>query len=140
MVQSRKDLGIEVCPTIPTCTKEQQGTVRRRMTSGTAAQGRSAYRRLTSVVALLLIAFTSALPNSFSSASMKMSDTTQPQNTMMGQSLKDLGIEVCPDKLHLCPGTAKCCQKEDGKWGCCPKTVATIGSYPAIYLILHALE
>ncbi|GBL76330.1 hypothetical protein AVEN_234572-1 [Araneus ventricosus] len=82
---------------------------------------------LTSVVTLLLIAFTSALPNTFSSASMKMSDTTQPQNTMMGQSLKDLGIEVCPDKLHLCPGTAECCQKEDGKWGCCPKTVATIG-------------
>ncbi|CAL1284686.1 unnamed protein product [Larinioides sclopetarius] len=81
---------------------------------------------LTSVVALLLITFTSAIPNSFGASLKKIPDTTQPQNTMMGKSLKDMGIEVCPDKLHLCPGTADCCEK-DGKWGCCPKTVTLTG-------------
>ncbi|GIY35082.1 uncharacterized protein CEXT_654051 [Caerostris extrusa] len=53
-----------------------------------------------------------------------MPDLTQPENTMMGQKLKEMGVEICPDKLHLCPATADCCQKEDGKWDCCPKTTA----------------
>ncbi|GFY60709.1 uncharacterized protein TNIN_328961 [Trichonephila inaurata madagascariensis] len=45
---------------------------------------------------------------------------------MMGQNLKDLDIEICPDKLHLCPGTAECCKKDDGKWDCCPKAAVPI--------------
>ncbi|GIY79556.1 uncharacterized protein CEXT_659041 [Caerostris extrusa] len=49
-------------------------------------------------------------------------DITQPENTMMGQSLKEMGIEICPDKLHMCPATADCCEKDNGKWDCCPKT------------------
>ncbi|GIY50147.1 uncharacterized protein CDAR_529271 [Caerostris darwini] len=51
-------------------------------------------------------------------------DITQPENTMMGQNLKEMGVEICPDKLHLCPATADCCKKDDGKWDCCPKTTA----------------
>ncbi|GBL76327.1 hypothetical protein AVEN_234569-1 [Araneus ventricosus] len=77
-------------------------------------------------VAIMLIGLSTALPNEIASALEKMPDTTQPQNSMMGQSLKDLGIEVCRDKLHLCPGTAECCQKENGKWDCCPKAEVPI--------------
>ncbi|GIY39308.1 uncharacterized protein CEXT_674811 [Caerostris extrusa] len=51
-------------------------------------------------------------------------DITQPENTMMGQNLKEMGVEICPDKLHLCPATADCCKKDDVKWDCCPKTTA----------------
>ncbi|GIY29513.1 uncharacterized protein CDAR_575641 [Caerostris darwini] len=53
-----------------------------------------------------------------------MPDLTQPENTMMGQKLKEMGVEICPDKIHLCPATADCCEKENGKWDCCPKTTA----------------
>ncbi|GIY31862.1 uncharacterized protein CEXT_91181 [Caerostris extrusa] len=75
-------------------------------------------------VALLLIGVASALPNQLMSALKDMPDLTQPENTMMGQRLKEMGVEICPDKLHLCPATADCCEKEDGKWDCCPKTTA----------------
>ncbi|GFV61085.1 uncharacterized protein TNCV_1972601 [Trichonephila clavipes] len=61
-----------------------------------------------------------------SSALEKKPDTTLPEQTMMGQNLKDLDIEICPDKLHLCPGTAECCKKDDGKWDCCPKAAVPI--------------
>ncbi|XP_055939880.1 uncharacterized protein LOC129969362 [Argiope bruennichi] len=74
----------------------------------------------------VLIGLASALPNDLAFALEKKPDTTLPQNTMMGQSLKDLGIEVCPDNLHLCPGTAECCQKGDGKWDCCQKTAVPV--------------
>ncbi|GFQ89796.1 uncharacterized protein TNCT_343031 [Trichonephila clavata] len=77
-------------------------------------------------VCILLIGLTSALPNVLSSASEKRPDTTLPEQTMMGQNLKDLDIEICPDKLHLCPGTAECCEKDDGKWNCCPKAAVPI--------------
>ncbi|GIY31856.1 uncharacterized protein CEXT_91151 [Caerostris extrusa] len=80
--------------------------------------------KLTLAVALLVLGVTSALPNQFMSALKDMPDLTQPENTMMGQSLKEMGVEICPDKLHLCPATADCCEKEDGKWDCCQKTTA----------------
>ncbi|GIY68802.1 uncharacterized protein CDAR_282231 [Caerostris darwini] len=51
-------------------------------------------------------------------------DITQPENTMMGQNLKEMGIDICPDKLHMCPATAECCEKDNGKWDCCPKANA----------------
>ncbi|GIY02752.1 hypothetical protein CDAR_587961 [Caerostris darwini] len=72
---------------------------------------------------LMLIGVALALPNQLSSALKDMPDLTQPENTMMGQRLKEMGVEICPDKLHLCPATADCCEK-DGKWDCCPKTAA----------------
>ncbi|GIY18291.1 uncharacterized protein CDAR_473611 [Caerostris darwini] len=79
---------------------------------------------LSLAAALLLIGYCSALPNEMMSALKDMPDLTQPENTMMGKSLKEMGVEICPDKLHLCPATADCCEKEDGKWDCCPKTAA----------------
>ncbi|GIY63526.1 uncharacterized protein CEXT_446501 [Caerostris extrusa] len=79
---------------------------------------------LSIALAFLLVVMTTALPNELMSALKDMPDLTQPENTMMGQSLKEIGVEICPDKLHLCPATAYCCQKEDGKWDCCPKTAA----------------
>ncbi|GFU00886.1 granulin [Nephila pilipes] len=45
----------------------------------------------------------------------------EPENSANGQRLKDMGIKICPDKLHLCPGTADCCRRENGTWDCCPK-------------------
>ncbi|PRD32129.1 UNVERIFIED_CONTAM: hypothetical protein NCL1_21409 [Trichonephila clavipes] len=78
------------------------------------------------VVALFILGFTSALPNVLPSALENKPDTTLPEQTMMGQNLKDLNIEICPDKLHLCPGTAECCKKDDGKWDCCPKAAVPI--------------
>ncbi|GIY02763.1 uncharacterized protein CDAR_588031 [Caerostris darwini] len=80
--------------------------------------------KLSLTAALLLLGVASALPNEMMSALKDMPDLTQPENTMMGQSLKEMGVEICPDKLHLCPATADCCKKEDGKWDCCPKTAA----------------
>ncbi|KAF8793294.1 progranulin-like [Argiope bruennichi] len=44
-----------------------------------------------------------------------------PENNIMGHELKKLGIQICPDKLHLCPGSAECCRKNNGEWDCCPK-------------------
>ncbi|XP_055939140.1 progranulin-like [Argiope bruennichi] len=44
-----------------------------------------------------------------------------PENNIMGLKLKNLGIQICPDKLHLCPGTAECCRNANGQWDCCPK-------------------
>ncbi|GFR28806.1 uncharacterized protein TNCT_520031 [Trichonephila clavata] len=78
------------------------------------------------VGALFIIGFASAVPNALPSALEKKPDTTLPEQTMMGQNLKDLDIEICPDKLHLCPGTAECCKKDDGKWDCCPKASVPI--------------
>ncbi|GFU20932.1 uncharacterized protein TNCV_3005061 [Trichonephila clavipes] len=78
------------------------------------------------VVAIFVIGLTSALPNASPSALEKKPDTTLPEQTMMGQTLKDLNIEICPDKLHLCPGTAECCKKDEGKWDCCPKAAVPI--------------
>ncbi|GFU17911.1 uncharacterized protein NPIL_536001, partial [Nephila pilipes] len=77
-------------------------------------------------VTLLVIGFASALPNALPSTLEKKPDTTLPEQTMMGQNLKDLDIEICPDKLHLCPGTTECCKKDDGKWDCCPKAAVPI--------------
>ncbi|PRD28205.1 UNVERIFIED_CONTAM: hypothetical protein NCL1_33138 [Trichonephila clavipes] len=61
-----------------------------------------------------------------SAALVNKPDTSLPQNTMMGQTLKDLDIEICPDNVHLCPGTAECCKGEDGKYDCCPKASVPI--------------
>ncbi|GFQ93198.1 granulin [Trichonephila clavata] len=44
-----------------------------------------------------------------------------PEYSAWGKKLKDMGIRMCPDKLHLCPGTADCCRRDDGTWDCCPK-------------------
>ncbi|GBL76314.1 hypothetical protein AVEN_234559-1 [Araneus ventricosus] len=95
---------------------------------------------LTTVVTLLFISCTSALPNAISSILEKNIDIALPENAMIGQNQRDLGIEVCPDQLHLCPETADCCQKEDGKWYCCPKSVVPGSSYPVIYLILYPFK
>ncbi|GFV61110.1 uncharacterized protein TNCV_1972851 [Trichonephila clavipes] len=78
------------------------------------------------VATLFIIGFASALPNALPSVLENKPDTTLPEQTMMGQNLKDLDIEICPDKLHLCPGTAECCKKDDGKWDCCPKAAVPI--------------
>ncbi|GFY60711.1 GRANULINS domain-containing protein [Trichonephila inaurata madagascariensis] len=64
-------------------------------------------------------------PNALLSTLERKVDTTQPENTVMGQKLKDLSIEICPDKVHLCPvTTAPCCKNEDGKFDCCPKAAS----------------
>ncbi|PRD23153.1 UNVERIFIED_CONTAM: hypothetical protein NCL1_47183 [Trichonephila clavipes] len=55
---------------------------------------------------------------------------------MMGQTLKDLDIEICPDNVHLCPGTAECCKGEDGKYDCCPKASVPIADMLFILLKL----
>ncbi|GFR19668.1 granulin, partial [Trichonephila clavata] len=47
--------------------------------------------------------------------------TQDPENTAWGKKLKDMKIQICPDKLHLCPATADCCKRDDGTWDCCPK-------------------
>ncbi|GFV61107.1 uncharacterized protein TNCV_1972821 [Trichonephila clavipes] len=78
------------------------------------------------VGALFILGFASALPNALPLALEKKPDTNLPEQTMMGQNLKDLDIEICPDKLHLCPGTAECCKKDDGKWDCCTKAAVPI--------------
>ncbi|GIY31864.1 hypothetical protein CEXT_91191 [Caerostris extrusa] len=44
---------------------------------------------------LLLLGVASALPNELMSALKHMPDLTQPENTMMGQSLKEMGVEIC---------------------------------------------
>ncbi|GFU29589.1 uncharacterized protein NPIL_592611 [Nephila pilipes] len=78
------------------------------------------------VAAILLAGIVSAIPSELSSVVANKPDTSLPENTMMGQTLKDLDIEICPDKVHLCPGTAECCKGEDGKYDCCPKTSVPI--------------
>ncbi|GIY29299.1 GRANULINS domain-containing protein [Caerostris darwini] len=50
-------------------------------------------------------------------------DMMKPEYVALHQKLESMGIEMCPDKLHLCPATADCCKK-DGKWDCCPKPAA----------------
>ncbi|GFQ97492.1 uncharacterized protein TNCT_67281 [Trichonephila clavata] len=85
--------------------------------------------RMLSIAAVLLVGLTSVhsqlmSPNALLSALEKKADTTQPENTVMGQKLKDLSIEICPDKVHLCPVTAPCCKNEDGKYDCCPKAAS----------------
>ncbi|PRD32127.1 UNVERIFIED_CONTAM: hypothetical protein NCL1_21407 [Trichonephila clavipes] len=78
------------------------------------------------VAIVLLMGLVSALPNELSAALVNKPDTSLPENTMMGQTLKDLDIEICPDNVHLCPGTAECCKGEDGKYDCCPKAAVPI--------------
>ncbi|GFY50591.1 uncharacterized protein TNIN_405741 [Trichonephila inaurata madagascariensis] len=78
------------------------------------------------VATVLLMGLVSALPNELSAALVNKPDTSLPQNTMMGQTLKDLDIEICPDNVHLCPGTTQCCKGEDGKYDCCPKASVPI--------------
>ncbi|GIY93925.1 hypothetical protein CEXT_228381 [Caerostris extrusa] len=63
-------------------------------------------------------------PDQLMSAMKDMPDLTQPENTMMARASRRWASRSRPDKLHLCPATADCCQKEDGKWDCCPKTTA----------------
>ncbi|GBL76320.1 hypothetical protein AVEN_234564-1 [Araneus ventricosus] len=82
--------------------------------------------RMSLVVAVLLVGFASGYsqlmaPSAFETLLVKPLDMKQPQNTVMGQRLKDIGIEICPDQFHLCPATAECCQTESGDWNCCPK-------------------
>ncbi|GFS94233.1 hypothetical protein NPIL_219671, partial [Nephila pilipes] len=48
-------------------------------------------------------------------------DTSFLKPKIMGQNLKEL--RFVPTSLHLCPGTAECCKKNDGKWDYCPKAV-----------------
>ncbi|CAL1284692.1 unnamed protein product [Larinioides sclopetarius] len=83
-------------------------------------------RRMSLIVAVFLVGFASAYsqllsPSAFESLMSKPLDMKQPQDTVMGQHLKDIGIEICPDQLHLCPATAECCQAESGDWNCCQK-------------------
>ncbi|GFY38524.1 uncharacterized protein TNIN_463141 [Trichonephila inaurata madagascariensis] len=80
------------------------------------------------VAAVLLMGLVSALPNELSAAFANKLDTSLPQNTMRGQTLKDLDIEICPDNVHLCPGTTECCKGEDGKYDCCPKASGTVAT------------
>ncbi|GIY39191.1 hypothetical protein CDAR_102511 [Caerostris darwini] len=74
------------------------------------------------IAVFLLIEFTSA---KFTPQDVLLSSTDEdlmaPEDSLMVQSLKDMGVEVCEDKLHLCPATAECCKKDDGQWDCCPK-------------------
>ncbi|GIX88973.1 hypothetical protein CEXT_439001 [Caerostris extrusa] len=51
-----------------------------------------------------------------------------PEYKVLSQKLNETGIEMCEDMLHLCPATADCCKKEDGKWDCCPKQAAIGGT------------
>ncbi|CAL1284688.1 unnamed protein product [Larinioides sclopetarius] len=81
---------------------------------------------LTGITTVLFINCTFALPNTNSLILEKKSVITLPQFTIMRQNQKDPGTKVCPDQLHKCPETVDCCQKEDGKWGCCPKAVVPI--------------
>ncbi|GIX88975.1 hypothetical protein CEXT_439011 [Caerostris extrusa] len=70
---------------------------------------------------VLLVGFSSALP------SPMMSDepgVPLPEYRVLSQKLNETGIEMCEDMLHLCPATADCCKKDDGKWDCCPKQAA----------------
>ncbi|GFY50593.1 uncharacterized protein TNIN_405761 [Trichonephila inaurata madagascariensis] len=78
------------------------------------------------VATVLLMGLVSALPNELSAALVNKPDTSMPENTMMGQTLKDLDIEICQDNVHLCPGTTECCKGEDGKYDCCPKASVPI--------------
>ncbi|GFU20919.1 uncharacterized protein TNCV_3004941 [Trichonephila clavipes] len=84
--------------------------------------------RMFFVVAISLFGIASAIPNELSAALVNKPDTSLPQNTMMGQTLKDLDIEICKDNVHLCPGTAECCKGEDGKYDCCPKASVPIAA------------
>ncbi|GFQ98658.1 uncharacterized protein TNCT_44091 [Trichonephila clavata] len=75
-----------------------------------------------SVVAIvLLMGLVSALPNELSAALTNKPDTSLPQNTMMGQTLKDLDIEICQDNVHLCPGTLNAVRKKMGSMIAAPK-------------------
>ncbi|GIX88981.1 hypothetical protein CEXT_439041 [Caerostris extrusa] len=51
-----------------------------------------------------------------------------PEYRVLSQKLNETGIEMCEDMLHLCPATADCCKKEDGRWDCCPKQDAIGGT------------
>ncbi|GIY74180.1 hypothetical protein CEXT_366371 [Caerostris extrusa] len=51
-------------------------------------------------------------------------DMMKPEYVALHTNLESMGIEMCPDKLHLCPATADCCKTNDGKWDCCPKAAA----------------
>ncbi|GIY89407.1 hypothetical protein CDAR_191451 [Caerostris darwini] len=81
---------------------------------------------------VLLVGLTSSSPQFLSPYALLSStdeDLMKPEDSLMVQSLKDMGVEVCEDKLHLCPATAECCKKDDGQWDCCPKVdVSVAGS------------
>ncbi|GFQ83852.1 progranulin [Trichonephila clavata] len=49
--------------------------------------------------------------------------TQDPENTDWEKKLKDMKIQICPDKLHLCSASADCCRRDDGTWDCCPKVL-----------------
>ncbi|GIX88967.1 hypothetical protein CEXT_438981 [Caerostris extrusa] len=51
-----------------------------------------------------------------------------PEYRVLSQKLNETGVEMCEDMLHLCPATADCCKKDDGKWDCCPKQAAIGGT------------
>ncbi|GIX70873.1 uncharacterized protein CDAR_260971 [Caerostris darwini] len=72
------------------------------------------------LLVVLLVGLSSALPDGLMSAAP---DMMKPEYVALHKNLESMGIEMCPDKLHLCPATADCCQK-DGKWDCCPKAAA----------------
>ncbi|GFQ79402.1 uncharacterized protein TNCT_291051 [Trichonephila clavata] len=73
------------------------------------------------VATVLLMGLVSALPNELSAAFCKQARYFSSSEHNDGSDLKDLDIEICPDNVHLCPGTAECCKKEDGKYDCCSK-------------------
>ncbi|GIX70870.1 GRANULINS domain-containing protein [Caerostris darwini] len=73
------------------------------------------------LLVVLLVGLSSALPDGLMSAAL---DMMKPEYVALHKNLESMGIEMCPDKLHLCPATADCCQKDDGKWDCCPKAAA----------------
>ncbi|GIY29760.1 hypothetical protein CDAR_502711 [Caerostris darwini] len=55
-----------------------------------------------------------------------------PEYRVLSQKLNETGIEMCEDMLHLCPATADCCKKDDGKWDCCPKQAAIGGNVKSL--------
>ncbi|GIX88983.1 hypothetical protein CEXT_439051 [Caerostris extrusa] len=70
---------------------------------------------------VLLVGLSSALPSPMMSSEPGV---PLPEYRVLSQKLNETGIEMCEDMLHLCPATADCCKKEDGKWDCCPKQAA----------------
>ncbi|GIX83781.1 hypothetical protein CDAR_609931 [Caerostris darwini] len=79
------------------------------------------YRYLRMFFVVLLVGLSSALPSPMMSSEPGV---PLPEYRVLSQKLNETGIEMCEDMLHLCPATADCCKKEDGKWDCCPKQAA----------------